>query len=1037
MQQLTPTGLPLRMSREISTEEARKVYARMETSGIGADAPDFYIARARFEAGLGNRLRAEGILQGAIDAGQIEAKPVLSVLESLRCVPLQPNAGTTPSLRGVPMQTLGIEQDDTVEMPAKGRRVWMELPDTQKLSLRPPPDILPEALTQKISLSAPPSSMPEALTPDLPNTVKVQHEPSRMATAADALLARTDKLVKTPPANRASAAPITASTAPFARSASVDSACKRAPVPRRLGLTRLGLGGGAKRVVAGEGDTDSPNAHPAESAVPTTRELASSSRESDGHECDGPLDDTSPGSILMPPLGAIEEAEEPPMSATGAATASARPGLDDTALLLQPHAAAAATTPRIAGAELEDTVPLPNLGAPGTLVPELEDTAPMAYLRAGPMAAPTADTPARIAPLTPLVGARVRPPLAPTSVGPPGSSVQVRMRPPPASQSHGGGLSERAFALPSHTPARAPLTPVPMTPIRSIVAPHTTHRPPAAPSGVVAMACATPGAVAGADVISVNGVPYSKLDTIGRGGTSQVFRVLSPDRKILALKQVKFDSDPGLLEAVVNEIELMKLLRERKLNQVIIELFDSEVKMEEETVYMVMECGEIDLAHMLQRQRGTERDGTLSESFICMYWQQMLTAVHAIHEARVIHADLKPANFLCVQGALKLIDFGIAKQSSADTTKIARDSQVGTVNYMSPESITCDAEDTSSDGQFKLGRASDVWSLGCILYQMVYGHTPFSHLRTIYQKLSAIPDATKPIAFPPTRNPYMVDVLQRCLQRQPTRRLSIPELLEHPMLRPELRARPASPAPAVVAAADEGVSLEALPHVIEQVCRAMGGARLDIAALRAEIARQQEAARARGPEVKLEIAPLVAAAMAAAQRPPAQPPAARLPPPSLTAPPLLIQPPLAPPPPPLAPAQAAALTVARPSLRPAAVGIAGGTCMSSPASKPGAKRGGGGSAVHNTSATELQEGLKKLQPVSRRTDELTSATQLQEGLKNLQPVSRRTDPRGASVAHGPGVADVGNLQRAVQQAMAARRGAAWRDDDATEEHTFS
>ena len=90
-----------------------------------------------------------------------------------------------------------------------------------------------------------------------------------------------------------------------------------------------------------------------------------------------------------------------------------------------------------------------------------------------------------------------------------------------------------------------------------------------------------------------------------------------------------------------------------------------------------MECGEIDLAHMLQRQRGSERDGTLSESFICMYWQQMLAAVNAIHEARVIHADLKPANFLCVQGSLKLIDFGIAKQSRADTTKISRDSQVG------------------------------------------------------------------------------------------------------------------------------------------------------------------------------------------------------------------------------------------------------------------------------------------------------------------------------------------------------------------------
>lgn len=49
--------------------------------------------------------------------------------------------------------------------------------------------------------------------------------------------------------------------------------------------------------------------------------------------------------------------------------------------------------------------------------------------------------------------------------------------------------------------------------------------------------------------------------------------------------------------------------------------------------------------------------------------------------------DLKPANFLFVNGALKLIDFGIAKAISNDTTNIERDSQVGTVNFMSPEAI--------------------------------------------------------------------------------------------------------------------------------------------------------------------------------------------------------------------------------------------------------------------------------------------------------------------------------------------------------------
>lgn len=55
----------------------------------------------------------------------------------------------------------------------------------------------------------------------------------------------------------------------------------------------------------------------------------------------------------------------------------------------------------------------------------------------------------------------------------------------------------------------------------------------------------------------------------------------------------------------------------------------------------------------------------------------MLQAVQVIHDEKIVHTDLKPANFVLVKGSLKLIDFGIAKAIPNDTTNIQRDQQVG------------------------------------------------------------------------------------------------------------------------------------------------------------------------------------------------------------------------------------------------------------------------------------------------------------------------------------------------------------------------
>ena len=99
--------------------------------------------------------------------------------------------------------------------------------------------------------------------------------------------------------------------------------------------------------------------------------------------------------------------------------------------------------------------------------------------------------------------------------------------------------------------------------------------------------------------------------------------MISPEGSILALKQVRYDSDPSLPEAVKNEIDLMYRCKDGGLtgqNGVIIELVDAEVKLQEQMVLMVMECGDIDLAHLLQRQKGKG----FNEHFICNVWQQMI-----------------------------------------------------------------------------------------------------------------------------------------------------------------------------------------------------------------------------------------------------------------------------------------------------------------------------------------------------------------------------------------------------------------------------
>ncbi|KAF8827701.1 hypothetical protein HHX47_DHR4000341 [Lentinula edodes] len=297
----------------------------------------------------------------------------------------------------------------------------------------------------------------------------------------------------------------------------------------------------------------------------------------------------------------------------------------------------------------------------------------------------------------------------------------------------------------------------------------------------------------------VNKKVYARLDMIGKGGSSRVFRVMTYASELYAIKKVALDkTDSETMAGYMNEIALLKRLEG---NSRIIRLVDSEVKAgpggSKGHLLLVMECGEIDLARLISER---SQEG-LDMVWIAYYWQQMLQAVQVIHDEKIVHSDLKPGNFVLVKGQLKLIDFGIANAIANDTTNIQRDHQIGTLNYMSPEAIEL------PDGmrRLKVGRSSDVWSLGCILYQMIYGSTPFSQL-TIYQKMKAIPNANFEIPYPeysvpviPTSKssqgePKRLEHLRRmvrsdvianirsCLDRNPKDRMTIPELLQEDWL---------------------------------------------------------------------------------------------------------------------------------------------------------------------------------------------------------------------------------------------------------------
>lgn len=440
----------------------------------------------------------------------------------------------------------------------------------------------------------------------------------------------------------------------------------------------------------------------------------------------------------------------------------------------------------------------------------------------------TASTPLPLAPPTPNVIVTT-PAAAKRSKASPLSPIQYGDAPPPPATA----VDAAAPAALAPAPAPAPVpTPAP--------APISAPTPAPAPAPAVAP---TPCPIIVSDVpvrdgneprFRLNGHLYTKLATIGKGGSAEVVKVINGRGAIFALKVITFKKKEGEAENThvpdyMAEVETLHAMR-GDLHVIQMHLAQKDPN----AFYMLMECGTCDLDRHLHATRAnlamTPDAPRLPIFTVKGIWSAMLRCIAAIHSRGIIHTDLKPANFVFSDlGMLKLIDFGIAKAVEEEATSVHFACPTGTLNFMPPEALHYEG------GQLR--SSSDIWACGCILYSWIYGEPPFARITNQNLRLMAIcdaqkailfhrevrviekvsePGATKPIGngntvtlndeactithtyatMPPHLvgvtlprhtlrriDPLVIDVLQQCLQRVPKARPTAAQLLQHPFLR--------------------------------------------------------------------------------------------------------------------------------------------------------------------------------------------------------------------------------------------------------------
>ena len=258
--------------------------------------------------------------------------------------------------------------------------------------------------------------------------------------------------------------------------------------------------------------------------------------------------------------------------------------------------------------------------------------------------------------------------------------------------------------------------------------------------------------------------PYEIVSLLGKGGMGEVYRA----------RDSRLDRDVAVkvLPAELSQDSTFKKRFEREAKTIsqlqhpnVCTLYD--VGCEDGADYLVMEYLE---GETLEDRIGR---GSISIEEALRIGGDIAEAIEAAHRSGVVHRDLKPGNVMLTKTGTKVLDFGLAReaepsQTATDTQAatmqeaITREGSIaGTMPYMAPEQLEGRAVD----------RRTDVWALGCLLYEMATGDRPFRGANQASLIAAILKDEPEtPSGKQPLRPKRLDWVVKRCLEKDPERR---------------------------------------------------------------------------------------------------------------------------------------------------------------------------------------------------------------------------------------------------------------------------